>query len=118
MKYVFSIFATLSLATAMAQAPDNTKVNKRDDHKNAVTADKQSNSKEDLNLTKKIRSELNLNKDFSTYARNIKIISKDGMVTLRGPVKTSEEKSSIEAIAKRVAGDAKVENLLEVAPPK
>jgi len=112
-------FATvMCLSVAMAQAPDNTKVNKRDDVKEAVTAGTQSNSKVDLDITRKIRRQVTDNKTMSTYAQNIKIISRDGAVTLRGPVKTQDEKQAIEAIAKTVAGDQKVDNQLEIAPPK
>ena len=102
----------------MAQAPDNTKVNKRDDMKDAVTSGTQSNTKADLALTRNIRREITKNKAMSTYAKNIKIISRDGAVTLRGPVKTQDEKQSIESIAKKVAGDSKVDSQLEIAPAK
>lgn len=118
MKRLVSIAAVLSLVTALAQAPDNSKVNKRDDAKNIVTAGTQSNSKEDLELTRRIRQEVIASKKMSTYARNIKIISRDGAVTLRGPVKSIDEKNAIESIANKIAGAAKVESLLEIAPSK
>ena len=54
----------------------------------------------------------------STYAKNIKIISRDGAVTLRGPVKSTEEKQRIDSIAKKAAGDMKVDNQLEITPDK
>lgn len=110
------IAAVLTMATAMAQAPDNSEVNKRDNVKDAVTAGTQSNSKADLALTRNIRQGVAKNKTMSTYARNIKIISRDGAVTLRGPVKSVDEKALIEGIADKIAGAAKVENLLEIAP--
>jgi hyperosmotically inducible protein len=112
------IAAVLTMATAMAQAPDNSKVNKRDDVKDAVTAGTQSNSKADLALTRNIRQGVAKNKTMSTYARNIKIISRDGAVTLRGPVKSVDEKVLIGGIADKVAGAGKVENLLEIATAK
>ena len=120
MKWISYLYlaAILTVSGAMAQPPDNTKVNKRDDGKGAVTAETQSNAKEDLALTRSIRREVTQNKSLSTYARNIKIISRDGAVTLRGPVKTQEEKDALEAIAKKVAGDSKVDNQLEIAPAK
>jgi osmotically-inducible protein OsmY len=102
----------------MAQPPDNTKVNKRDDVKDAVTPGTQSNAKGDLELTRNIRREITKNKEMSTYAKNIKIISRDGAVTLQGPVKSEEEKQGIETIAKKAAGDSKVDNQLELAPAK
>lgn len=108
----------LCLATAMAQPPDNTKVNKRDDVKNAVTAVTQSNTKSDLELTRNIRREVTQDKAMSTYAKNIKIISRDGGVTLRGPVKTADEKDRIGVIAKKLAGASSVDNKLEVASAK
>jgi len=118
MKLRFVSIAVLAIASISAQAPDNSKVNKRDDVKNPVTADQQSNNKADLDLVKKIRKEITQDKNMSTYARNVKIITRDGMTTLRGPVKSEEEKQAIEAIAKRVAGDGKVESQIEIAPPK
>jgi hyperosmotically inducible periplasmic protein len=118
MKLRFVSVAVLAIASALAQAPDNTKINKRDDVKNPVTADQQSNNKADLELVRKIRQEITQEKTLSTYARNVKIITRDGMAVLRGPVKSEDEKMAIEAIAKRVAGDSKVESHLEIAPPK
>ena len=81
-----------------------------------MTAGTQSNSKADLALTRDIRQGVAKNKTMSTYARNIKIISRDGAVTLRGPVKSVEEKVLIGGIADKIAGAGKVENLLEIAP--
>jgi osmotically-inducible protein OsmY len=102
----------------MAQPPDNTKVNRRDDVKGAITAGTQSNAKIDLELTRKIRRELTQNREMSSYAKNIKIISRDGTVTLRGPVKSQDERQRIDSIAKKIAGDSKVDNQLEIAPAK
>ena|SRR6187399_306141 len=118
MKLRFVSIALLAITSALAQAPDNTKINKRDDVKNPVTADQQSNAKADVDLVRQIRKEISQEKTFSTYAKNVKIITRDGTATLRGPVKSEEEKQAIEAIAKRVAGDGKVMSHLEVAPPK
>lgn len=118
MRWITHAAPVLCLAVAMAQPPDNSKVNKRDDTKDAVTAETQSNAKADLDLTRNIRREITQNKTMSIYARNIKIITRDGTVTLRGPVKSEEEKQSIDAIAKKLAGDAKVENKLEIQPAK
>jgi len=118
MKLRYVSVAVLAMASALAQAPDNTKINKRDDVKNPVTADKQSNNKADLDLVRKIRQEITQDKSLSTYARNVKIITRDGMTTLRGPVKSDAEKQTIEAVAKRLTGAGKVESHLEIAPPK
>lgn len=116
---LFSLFvANLITAIAFAQPPDNTKINKRDTAAEVVTAGMQSNKKEDLDLVRKIRRGVTDDKSMSTYARNVKIITRDGVATLRGPVKSAEEKMAIETIAKRLAGDTKVESLLEIAPAK
>ena len=95
--------------------PDNTKQNK--DQTNP-TADQQKMNPADRETTKKVRSALMDDKSLSTYAHNIKIITTDGMVTLKGPVRSEDEKSAIEAKARQVAGDSNVTNNLTVAPPK
>ena len=69
-----------------------------------------------MNLTAKIRQQVLDVKDLSIDARNVKIITADGKVTLRGPVKSSEERETIERIARDVAGEGNVDNQLEVAP--
>ncbi len=118
MRLMISAGPLLCLATAMAQAPDNTKVNKRDDAKGAVTSEAQSHVPADVELTRRIRREITQDKVLSTYAKNIKIISRDGEVMLRGPVKSDEEKQRIEAIANKAAGHGKVNNQLEIAAGK
>lgn len=97
---------------------DNTKVNKRDRNKSEATADQQSNAKSDRELTRKIRQALVKDKDLSTYAHNIKVITSGGAVTLKGPVRSEDEKKAVEAKAAEVAGGASITNQLEVAPPK
>jgi hyperosmotically inducible periplasmic protein len=72
----------------------------------------------DRALTKKIRKAIHEDTTLSTYAHNIKIISQDGKVTLRGPVRSDEEKTNIEAKAVAAAGQGNVSNELQVAPPK
>jgi osmotically-inducible protein OsmY len=72
----------------------------------------------DRDLTKRIRSAIVDDKSLSTYAHNIKILAQDGKVTLKGPVRSEEEKSAIEAKATEIAGTGNVINQLEVAPPK
>lgn len=95
--------------------PDNTKQNK--DQSNP-TADDQKMNPADRAIAQKIRKALHDDSTLSTYAHNIKIISQDGKVTLRGPVRSEDEKASIEAKAVAVAGAGNVTNQLEVAPPK
>jgi hyperosmotically inducible periplasmic protein len=96
-------------------ASDNSKVNQ---NQNPPTSDQQKMNPADRDLTKKIRMALHDDKSLSIYAHNIKIITQDGKVTLRGPVRSDEEKAAIEAKAVAVAGDGNVTNHLHVAPPK
>jgi len=86
--------------------PDNTKTNKRDRSPGAVTADQQKMNGSDRELSKKIRQAIIADKSLSTYAHNVKIISQDGIVTLKGPVRSDAEKTTIEAKAAEVAGGA------------
>ena len=95
--------------------PDNTKQNK--DQTNP-TADQQKMNPADRTITQKIRKAIHEDSTLSTYAHNIKIITQDGKVTLRGPVRSEDEKSNIEAKAVVVAGQGNVTNQLEIAPPK
>jgi len=97
-------------------APDNTKANQGDNSKGAVTADQQKMDPADRNITKQIRSAIYKDKSLSTYAHNIKIISQDGKVTLKGPVRTPDEKDSIGAKAASIVGADNVTNQIEVAP--
>ena len=99
-------------------APDNSKTNKRDRDKSSPTADRQKMNPTDRDLAKRIRSAITDDKSLSTYAHNIKIIAQDGKVTLKGPVRSEEEKSAIETKATEVAGAGNVINQLEVAPPR
>lgn len=86
--------------------PDNTKVNKRDRNAGEVTADQQKANATDQAMTKKIRQSIMADKSLSTYAHNIKIISQDGAVTLKGPVKSDDEKKAVMAKAVAVVGSA------------
>ena len=99
-------------------AADNAKNNKGDQSSGAMTADKQKMNPADRDLTKKIRAALHNDSTLSTYAHNVKIISQDGKVTLKGPVRSDDEKSAVEAKATEVAGQGNVTNKLTVAPPK
>src|SRR6201993_5215722 len=96
-------------------APDNTKQNKNQSN---PSADQQKMNGADRELTRKIRKAIHGDSNLSTYAHNIKIIAQDGKVTLRGPVRSEEEKVNIEAKAVEVAGQGNVSNELQVAPPK
>lgn len=99
-----------------AQAADNTKLNENDRSNNALTADQQRETKQDREITQRIRKSIIDDKSLSTYAHNVKIITADGMVTLRGPVRSEEEKKSVEQKAIQVAGDGKIRSEIRIAP--
>jgi hyperosmotically inducible protein len=83
---------------------DNTKINQRDRSTAATTADQQKENKSDRELAKQIRRAIVQDKSLSTYAHNIKVVSENGTVTLKGPVRSEEEKKAIEAKAAEIAG--------------
>jgi hyperosmotically inducible protein len=106
-------------ASALAQTPaDNTKVNTRDRAKGAVTAEQQKDNASDRDLTQKIRRALIQDKTLSSYAHNVKVIAQGGQVTLKGPVRTEDERRIVEAKATEVAGAGHVTNQMSVAPTK
>jgi len=116
-----TLFFSASLIAGAAQqdqqpAPDNSKTNQGDASKAAMTARQQNMNPEDRNITKQIRSSIYQDKSLSTYAHNIKIITQDGKVTLKGPVRSEDEKAGIEAKAAAVVGADNVTNHLKVAP--
>lgn len=94
---------------------DNTARNSEERSVLNPTADQQSNKEQDIEITRKIRASLMEKKDLSTYAQNIKIITQNGMVTLRGPVRTAAEKSEADRIARATAGATAVQNELTIA---
>ena len=112
--------ALLGLGTVtMAQdsppaAPDNSAVNVRDRAPGAMTAGQQSNAKSDVEITREIRRAVVKDHSLSMLAHNVKIVSANGSVTLRGPVKTKEEKTAIASKAQAIAGAGKVDDQLEV----
>jgi hyperosmotically inducible protein len=115
---------TFTLATAAFAFPqaspkaDNTKVNSRDRAPGAVTADQQKNTPTDRQLSQKIRQSLTRDKGLSTYAHNVKIIARDGQVTLKGPVRSEAEKQAVESKALEVVGAGHIVNELSIAPVK
>jgi hyperosmotically inducible protein len=94
---------------------DNTGRNVRDRGGETKTPGDQSESEADRTITQNIRKALTADDSLSTNAKNVKIISNDGVVTLRGPVNSQKEKADVEAKAKQVAGVRNVDNQLEVA---
>jgi hyperosmotically inducible periplasmic protein len=95
---------------------DNTAVNERDRNETAKTPLDQKENERDLKVTQDIRQAVVADDALSFDAKNAKIITADGVVTLRGPVKTQAEKDAIETKAKSVAGVTRVDNQLEIAP--
>lgn len=96
-------------------AADNTGKNERDRNDATKTAGDQSENEADRKITQEVRKSIVGDDKLSTNAQNVKIITNDGQVTLRGPVKTEEEKKAIEGKAKQVAGVKNVDNQLEIA---
>ena len=97
-------------------ASDNTKTTQRDRNPNEPTADQQQNNRSDLEITQQVRKAIEADKSFSTYAHNVKVITQNGQVRLKGPVRSEEEKRAVEAKAAEVAGEGKVTSELTVKP--
>ena len=120
MKRTLLVLACLSTVSVAAMAsddktkPDNTAINERDRSRETQTSGDQSNSSADLKTTQAIRQALMKDSELSTTAKNIKIITDNGQVTLRGPVKNAQEKAKIGQLARSAAGGAKVDDQLDV----
>ena len=108
--------ASVGALAAQAPAPDNSKVNAHDSKPTQKTAEDQSNAGSDVATTQKIRKALVDDSTLSTYAHNVKIITAKGKVTLKGPVRSDAEKTTIEAKAREVAGEANVISQITIAP--
>jgi hyperosmotically inducible protein len=110
--------SAFSLATFAADdekaKPDNTETNARDRSGETQTSGDQSNSSADLKITQAIRQAIIKDGELSTTAKNIKVITANGQVTLRGPVKTVQEKAKVDQIARSAAGGAQIDNQLDV----
>jgi len=94
--------------------PDNTAINQRDRSGETETSGDQSNSSADLKITQAIRQALVKDSELSTTAKNIKVITNNGQVTLRGPVKNAQEKAKISQLARSAAGGAQIDNQVDV----
>ncbi len=99
-----------------ADEADHSGVNVRDRGDSALTPTDPSGSETDLKLTRRIRRALVSDSSLSFTAKNIKVITLGGKVTLRGDVRTDRELKTIDSAAKKVAGRAQVDNLLELSP--
>jgi hyperosmotically inducible periplasmic protein len=107
---VLGLNGSFSATRVAAQAPDNSIQNKN----TGQTADNQANAKGDRQTTAKIRKAIVGDKDLSTYAHNVKIITVNGEVTLKGPVQTDEEKQKVASLASNVVPADKIVNELTV----
>lgn len=96
-------------------AADNTEKNERDREEMALTPGDQGESEQDRTITQQVRKGIVGRDDLSTTAENVKIITVDGVVTLRGPVNSAQERSTIASVAQGVEGVKRVDNHLEVA---
>lgn len=103
---------------APVAAVDNTAINQRDNSGITTTPIDQAESASDLAISAKIRQAIVDDKAFSLNAHNVKIVTNTGVVTLRGPVKSMEEKNAVESMAKQVAGVTRVDNLIEIEATK
>jgi hyperosmotically inducible periplasmic protein len=110
-----SVVGLAALAADNEKAkPDNTTTNQRDRSGKTKTSGDQSNSSADLKTTQAIRQALMKDGELSTSAKNVKVITANGHVTLRGPVKTAQEKAKIDQLAKSAAGGAQIDNQVDV----
>lgn len=125
MKLETSKIATLIIATSLSSVAwaansaanveaDNSKRNAAIQEKGTLTSQDQGNSEADVELTRKIRQAVVARDSFSTNAKNVKIITINGVVTLKGPVKTSAERNEIARMAANLAGETKVVNQISV----
>jgi hyperosmotically inducible protein len=94
--------------------PDNSGRNIRDANGSTLTPEDQTNKQSDVNMTQNIRKAIVSDGSLSTNAKNIKIVTVNQIVTLRGPVDSEQEKNIIDSKARQIAGTSNVQNQLEV----
>ena len=107
-----------SVAAQDTPEADNTGKNQRDRSGETKTSGDQSNRSDDVKITAAIRRAVVKEHSLSSMAKNVKIVTADGVVTLRGPVKSDAEKTKVAELAQAAAGNAKIENQLEVKTSK
>jgi hyperosmotically inducible protein len=103
------------LPSSDKSAPDNSAQNVRDRDSEHMMPTDQSNKPEDVDLTRRVRQAVEHDSNLSMEAKNIKIITVDGVVWLRGPVKSADEKVEIARAAHEIAGARNVRDQLDVA---
>jgi hyperosmotically inducible periplasmic protein len=124
MKQTLLTLAFLSAISLAAVADDdkskadNTAINERDRSNETKTSGDQSNTPADLKVTQAIRRALMKDSELSTTAKNVKVITANGQVTLRGPVKTAQEKAKISQLAKSASGGAQIVDQLDIKESK
>jgi hyperosmotically inducible protein len=118
-----SLLVLASTTFVLAQEPatpspdsDNTRMNQRDRNQSEPTADQQQANRSDRDITQQIRKAIVAEKSWSEYAHNVKVITQNGQVTLKGPVRSDDEKRAIEGKAAEIAGEGKVISELTVRP--
>lgn len=114
----FAASGSLVSLKAQQTPPDNTKVNQRDRAAGEPTADQGKNNASDLDLMKKIRKSIAGDKSLSSYAHNVKVISQNGQVTLKGVVRSEDEKRAVAQKASDIAGAGNVTDELTIKPKK
>ncbi len=102
---------------AADSALENTEINVRDKGNTTLTPEDQKETESDIKITADIRQAIIKNKSLSVNAQNVKIITRNGVVTLRGPVESKKESKKIKKIAKHTPGVLKVDNQLEIKKP-
>lgn len=118
--FSFGAYAQQSVPVAPASstaAAHDTGINKRDRSDRTLTPTDQSNDTADVKLVAAVRRAVVKDDSLSMSAHNVKMIAKNGVVTLRGPVKNTAEKASVASIAKAVAGVTRVDNELDIKTP-
>jgi len=108
---------SVAIYLAASSALENTEVNVRDKDNTTLTPEDQKETKKDIRITAHIRKAVVRDKSLSIDAQNAKIITRSGVVTLRGPVANEAESKRLEKIAKKTRGVVKVDNQLEIKAP-
>ena len=127
---VFTLTGSLIMMTGAVQAEqnaaiylaadsalENTEINVRDKDNTTLTPEDQKETESDIKITADIRQAIIKDKSLSVNAQNVKIITRNGVVTLRGPVETKKESKKLKKIAKHSPGVLKVDNQLEIKKP-
>jgi hyperosmotically inducible periplasmic protein len=102
---------------AADSALENTEINVRDKDNTTLTPEDQKETKKDIKITAHIRKAVVKDKSLSVDAQNAKIITRSGLVTLRGPVASEAESKTLQKIATKTRGVVKVDNQLEIKAP-